>query len=173
MAHTYSALYKIPSTGLRFFTVYGPWGRPDMAYYKFTERIFDGKKIDVYNNGMLERDFTYIDDIIEGITRLLDKAPNENPDWDKQNADPASSFAPYRILNIGNNKPVKLMEFIHTLEELIGKNAIINFLEMQPGDVYSTYADIELLNQFVGYKTTTDLRVGLEKFVKWFRSYYY
>lgn len=172
MAHTYSSLYGIPSTGLRFFTVYGPWGRPDMAYFKFTRNIIEDKPIDVYNKGNLERDFTFIDDIVEGIERLIDNAPKKNPNWDRIEADPASSFAPYRTLNIGNNKPVKLMEFIKTLEMVIGKKAVLNFLEMQPGDVYSTFANIDQLDELIGFKPNTNIQTGLKIFVDWFTLYY-
>ncbi len=172
MAHTYSDLYKIPTTGLRFFTVYGPWGRPDMAYYSFTKAILEGKEINVFNNGNLERDFTYINDIVNAIEKLLDKIPEENPGWDRLSAEPSTSFAPYRIFNIGNNRPVKLMDFISTLENLLGKKAKRNFLPMQPGDVYSTFADISKLNKLIGYKPTTSIEEGLEKFVSWYKQYY-
>ena len=171
MAHTYSDLYKIPTTGLRFFTVYGPWGRPDMAYFSFTKNILEGKEIKVFNNGNLERDFTYIDDIVFAIEKLIDKTPKETPNWDRVKAEPSTSFAPYRVFNIGNNKPVKLMEFISTLEKLLGKEANKKFLPMQPGDVYSTYADISKLNELIGYKPTTSIEEGLAKFVKWYRKY--
>jgi len=172
MAHTYSNLYNIPTTGLRFFTVYGPWGRPDMAYYSFTKNIFENKPIKVFNNGNLERDFTYIDEIIEGVVNLIDLPPLPNKNWERQNPDPATSFAPYRIINIGNNKPVKLMEFISTLENVIGKKAIKKFVPMQAGDVYSTYADIVRLNKLTGYLPKTNIKTGLSKFVKWYRDYY-
>lgn len=172
MAHTYSNLYNIPTTGLRFFTVYGPWGRPDMAYFSFTKNILEGKTIDVFNQGNLERDFTYIDDIVDGIQRLMDKSPNIDLNWDREKADPASSFAPYRIYNIGNNHPVKLMHFISTLEKIIDKKAKINYLPMQLGDVYSTYADINRLNKLVGFEPQTSISSGLEKFVKWYMKFY-
>jgi len=172
MAHTYSNLYNIPTTGLRFFTVYGPWGRPDMAYYSFTKNIFENKPIKVFNNGNLERDFTYIDEIIEGIINLIGLPPLPNKNWERKKPDPATSFAPYRIINIGNNKPVKLMEFISTLEDLIGKKAIKKFVPMQPGDVYSTYADIVRLNKLTGYSPKTNIQTGLSKFVRWYRDYY-
>ncbi len=171
MAHTYSDLYKIPTTGLRFFTVYGPWGRPDMAYFSFTKNILEGKEIKVFNNGNLERDFTYIDDIVFAIEKLIDKTPKETPDWDRVKAEPSTSFAPYRVFNIGNNQPVKLLEFISTLEKLLGKEANKKFLPMQPGDVYSTYADISKLNNLIGYKPTTSIEEGLAKFVKWYKEY--
>lgn len=172
MAHTYSSLYDIPSTGLRFFTVYGPWGRPDMAYFKFTKNIMEGKPIDIYNNGNLERDFTYIDDIIEGIIKLIKEIPQKNESWDKLKSDPATSFAPYRVFNIGNNKPVKLIEFINILEEIIGKKTIKNYLPMQKGDVYSTFANIDLLNDLTGFKPKTNFREGLQKFTEWYKNYY-
>ena len=172
MAHTYSDLYKIPTTGLRFFTVYGPLGRPDMAYYSFTKAILEGKEINVFNNGNLERDFTYIDDIVNAIEKLLDKIPSETPNWDRVKAEPSTSFAPYRIFNIGNNHPVKLMDFISVLEKKLGKNAKKKFLPMQPGDVYSTYADISKLSELIGYQPRTSIEEGLDKFVKWYYNYY-
>ena len=171
MAHTYSDLYKIPTTGLRFFTVYGPWGRPDMAYFSFTKAILEEKEINVFNNGNLERDFTYIDDIVNAIEKLLDKVPPETPNWDRVKAEPSTSFAPYRVFNIGNNQPVKLMDFISTLENLLGKKAVKKFLPMQPGDVYSTYADISKLNKLIGYKPTTSIEEGLEKFIYWYKKF--
>jgi UDP-glucuronate 4-epimerase len=173
MAHTYSSLYNIPTTGLRFFTVYGPWGRPDMAYFSFTKDIIEGNTINVFNNGNLERDFTYIDDIIEGIVRLIEEIPQKNESWDKLKSDPATSFVPYRVFNIGNNKPVKLIEFINILEEIIGKKAVKNYLPMQKGDVYSTFADIDLLNVLVGFNPQTNLKDGLKKFVDWYIEYYH
>jgi UDP-glucuronate 4-epimerase len=172
MAHTYSDLYKIPTTGLRFFTVYGPWGRPDMAYFSFTKAILDGKPIRVYNNGKLERDFTFIDDITDAIEKLIDEIPVENPNWDKMKSEPSTSFAPYRIYNIGNNNPVKLMDFISTLENKIGIKAKKQYLPMQRGDVYSTYADISKLTKIVGYKPSTDIEEGLSKFINWYKNYY-
>ena len=172
MAHTYSNLYEIPTTGLRFFTVYGPWGRPDMAYFSFTKAIYEGKPINVFNNGNMERDFTYIDDIVEGIVRLIDKIPKSNSAWDYINPDPATSFAPYRIFNIGNNQPVKLLDFISILEELTGTEAKKNFLPMQPGDVKSTFANIDRLNNLTGFKPQTPLKEGLRKFVDWYKNYY-
>jgi UDP-glucuronate 4-epimerase len=172
MAHTYSHLFQIPTTGLRFFTVYGPWGRPDMAYYSFTQRIYAGEKIQVYNHGEMSRDFTYIDDIVEGVVRLLPKPPQPQLDWDRVNPDPGSSFAPYRIYNIGNHQPVNLMTFIHTLEKHIGKQAIIEFMPMQPGDVEATFADIEALTEAVGFQPTTSLDEGLKQFVAWYRDYH-
>lgn len=172
MAHTYSHLYGIPTTGLRFFTVYGPWGRPDMAYFSFTKNILEGKPIKVFNHGNMRRDFTYIDDIVEGMARLLDKPPVSNPNWDRMSPDPSSSYAPYKIYNIGNNQPVKLLDFIKTLESLIGVKAKMEFLPMQPGDVEATYADIDDLQKAVGFHPSTSIEDGLRKFVEWYRSYY-
>jgi UDP-glucuronate 4-epimerase len=172
LAHSYSHLYNIPSTGLRFFTVYGPWGRPDMAYFKFAKAIMDGETIDVYNHGDMERDFTYIDDIVEGIVRLLDKAPEKNASWDSAIADPGTSSAPYRVYNIGNNNPVKLTDFIAVLEKHLGKKAKVQLLPMQPGDVKSTYADIADLSRDTGYSPSTSIDEGLSRFVKWFKDYY-
>jgi UDP-glucuronate 4-epimerase len=169
MAHTYSHLFNIPTTGLRFFTVYGPWGRPDMAYYSFTKDIIDGNPIKVYNNGVMRRDFTYIDDIVEGIVKLLDQPPEPNPNRD---LDPSTSHAPYKIYNIGNNSPVRLMDFIQTLENLIGKKAKIEFLPMQPGDVKETYADITDLQKAAGFSPATPLEIGLGHFVEWYKKYH-
>ncbi|MED3691858.1 NAD-dependent epimerase [Peribacillus butanolivorans] len=172
MAHTYSHLFNIPTTGLRFFTVYGPWGRPDMAYYSFTRNIIEENTIRVFNNGDMRRDFTYIDDIVEGIIRLLDNPPIYNETWDRANPDPSSSYAPYKIYNIGNNNPIKLMDFINTLENLIGKKAKIEFLPMQPGDVKETYADISDLHADVGFYPATTVEEGLTHFVNWYNKYY-
>jgi len=172
IAHTYSHLFNLPTTGLRFFTVYGPWGRPDMAYFKFTQAILAGKPIDVYNFGDLKRDFTYIDDIVEGVVRALGHIPQPNPDWDRANPDPATSYAPYRVYNIGNNSPVPLMDFIGVLEAKLGVKAQLNMLPMQPGDVYETYADVSSLAKDVGFSPSTPIDVGLERFVDWYRSYY-
>jgi UDP-glucuronate 4-epimerase len=172
MAHTYSHLYGIPTTGLRFFTVYGPWGRPDMAYYSFTRNIIEGNPIKVFNYGKMKRDFTYIDDIVEGIMRLLDKAPTPNPNWNGENPDPSSSYAPYKIYNIGNNQPVGLIEFINTLEDLLGKKAKLELLPMQPGDVKATYADILDLQRDIDFKPQTSLKEGLKNFVEWYISYH-
>lgn len=169
MAHTYSHLFNIPTTGLRFFTVYGPWGRPDMAYYSFTKDIIEGNAINVYNNGDMGRDFTYIDDIVEGIVKLLDHPPK--PDTNR-NLDPSTSHAPYKIYNIGNNSPVRLMDFINTLEKLIGKKANIEFLPMQPGDVKETYADITDLQKAAGFSPATPLEIGLDHFVNWYKKYH-
>ncbi len=172
MAHAYAHLYGIPCSGLRFFTVYGPWGRPDMAYFKFTDAIMRGQPIDVYNNGDMKRDFTYIDDITEGVARLIDEVATPNAGWKPHNPDPATSNAPYRLYNIGNNNPVQLMDMIGLLEEALGKKAVIEMKPMQPGDVYSTYADIDALEQAVGFKPSTNLKDGLQKFAEWYRGYY-
>ncbi len=169
MAHTYSHLFGIPTTGLRFFTVYGPWGRPDMAYFTFAKSILEGKPIPVFNHGQLQRDFTYIDDIVEGICRVLGHAPTANPGWDAAHPDPASSHAPYRLYNIGNNQPVPLLEFIAVLEEALCKKAILDFKPMQPGDVFTTFADISGLERDFGWKPETDIRTGIRKFVQWFK----
>jgi UDP-glucuronate 4-epimerase len=172
MAHTYSHLYGLPTTGLRFFTVYGPWGRPDMAYFSFAKKIIEGTPIQVFNNGDMKRDFTYIDDIVEGIVRLLNLPPKANDLWDPNNPDPSSSYAPYKIYNIGNNNPVELMKFIHTLEQLIGKQAVIEYMPMQQGDVQTTYADIEEMTRDVGFSPSTSIEIGLGHFIEWYKSYY-
>ena len=172
MAHTYSHLYRIPTTGLRFFTVYGPWGRPDMAYFKFTQKILAGEPIDVFNNGNHQRDFTYIDDIVEGVVRLLDKIPEPNPDWTGDNPDAASSTAPYRLYNIGNNQPVELMHYIEVLEDCLGKKAVKNMLPMQPGDVQATYADVDELVRAIDYKPAMPVEEGMARFVDWYSDYY-
>lgn len=172
MAHTYSHLYGIPTTGLRFFTVYGPYGRPDMAYFSFTKDILSGKSIKVFNHGEMERDFTYIDDIVSGIEKLIEKAPLANPDWDESLGDISESFAPYKIYNIGNNSPVKLMRFIKALESAIGMEAKKEYLEMQPGDVKRTYADMTDLEEDIKFKPDTSIEEGLEKFVSWYKQYY-
>ena len=172
MAHTYSHLYRLPVTGLRFFTVYGPWGRPDMAYFSFTRKILEGSPIDVFNNGNHSRDFTYIDDVIEGVVRVLDRVPQPNPDWSGDRPDAASSTAPYRLYNIGNNKPVELMHYIQVLEDCLGKKADKNMLPMQPGDVRATYADIDDLVRDVGYRPETGVEQGLSAFVDWYRDFY-
>jgi len=172
MAHSYSHLYGMPCTGLRFFTVYGPWGRPDMAYFLFTKAILEGKPIKVFNEGNMKRDFTWIVDIVEGVTRITAKLPQPNPEWNGNSPLPGSSYAPYRIYNIGNNKPVRLMEFINTLENILGKEAEKELLPMQPGDVEETYADIDDLAADAGYRPNTPLKEGLEKFVSWYRDYY-
>ena len=172
MAHTYSNLYKLPTTGLRFFTVYGPWGRPDMALFLFTKAIMEGKKINVFNYGKHRRDFTYIDDIVEGIIRTLDNVAQPNPDWTGENPDPGTSKAPWRVYNIGNQSPVELMDYIETLEKYLGKTAEKVLLPLQPGDVPDTYADVEALVQDVGYKPNTTIEQGIEKFVAWYKDYY-
>jgi UDP-glucuronate 4-epimerase len=172
MAHTYASLYKIPCTGLRFFTVYGPWGRPDMALFLFTKAILRDEPIDVYNYGNMKRDFTYIDDIVEGVARIMDKIPQPNPDWDKANPDPGSSYAPYRLYNIGNNNPVELIRFIEALEENLGKKAERNMLPMQPGDVPLTYANVDDLMRDVGFRPETPIEEGIKRFVEWYRDYY-
>lgn len=172
MAHTYAFLYKIPSTGLRFFTVYGPWGRPDMALFLFTKAILEGKPIDIFNYGKMKRDFTYIDDIVEGIFRVMQKIPEPNPQWSGENPDCATSVAPYKIYNIGNNNPVELLEFIEILEKHLGKKAQKNFLPMQAGDIPATYADIDDLMRDVGFKPLTPIEKGIQLFVEWYKSYY-
>jgi UDP-glucuronate 4-epimerase len=172
MAHTYSHVYGLPTTGLRFFTVYGPWGRPDMATALFTKAILDGRPIDVFNHGKMKRDFTYIDDIVEGVVRVLDKIPAHNPSFDRSAPDIASSVAPYRLYNIGNDEPVELMTFIDTVENAVGKKAVRNMLPMQAGDVAATHADIADLRQSVGFGPHTPLKEGVEKFVAWFKTYY-
>jgi UDP-glucuronate 4-epimerase len=172
MAHTYAHLYGLPTTGLRFFTVYGPWGRPDMAYFKFTKAILAEQPIEVYNKGKMQRDFTYIDDIIAGVMKILDRIPEPNPKWLSDAPDPSSSPAPYRIYNIGNNQPVELMYFINTLEKALGKTAKMRMLPMQPGDVTATYADIHDLEREVGFKPRTTIEEGIGHFVDWYRNYY-
>ena len=172
MAHTYSYLYGIPVTGLRFFTVYGPWGRPDMAYYLFTKAILEGKTIDVYNNGNLSRDFTYIDDIIDGVGRVIDTVPSGDENWTGMNPDPGRSKAPYRLYNIGNSSPVNLLDFIRTIEKALGKEARKNYLPMQAGDVYTTYADVSDCMHELGFKPDTPLEEGIRRFVTWFKDYY-
>lgn len=172
MAHTYSHLYKIPTTGLRFFTVYGPWGRPDMAYFSFTNAILDEKSINVFNQGKMERDFTYIDDIVEGIYRLLPLVPKANPEWDETKDNLSESFAPYKIYNIGNNQPVQLETFISVLEDKIGKKAVKNYMEMQPGDVVKTFADTSDLEKAINFRPKTSIEEGLEKFANWYKEYY-
>ena len=172
MAHTYSHLYQIPSTGLRFFTVYGPWGRPDMATYKFAKAILAGQPIDVYNYGKMRRDFTYIDDIVEGIVRLMTYIPEPDANWSGHTPDPSSSQAPYRVYNIGNNQPVALLDFIETLENCLGVSAQKNLLPLQPGDVLETYADVDDLSEAVGFKPKTSIQDGLQQFVDWYREYH-
>jgi UDP-glucuronate 4-epimerase len=172
MAHTYSHLYGLPTTGLRFFTVYGPWGRPDMAYFSFTKAILDGRPIDVFNHGQMQRDFTYIDDIVEGVIRTSDHTATSNPAWDGAHPDPATSRAPYRLYNIGNNNPVELMHLIRTLEQALGRTATLNYLPMQAGDVPATYADITALTDAVGFAPSTSIETGIARFVDWYRAYY-
>jgi UDP-glucuronate 4-epimerase len=172
MAHTYASLYNIPSTGLRFFTVYGPWGRPDMAYFLFTKAILEERPIDVYNHGKMKRDFTYIDDIIEGVVRVMDTVPKPDSEWNGDDPDSATSFAPYRLYNMGNNNAVELERFIEVLEDCIGRKAKKNLLPIQPGDVPATYADVDDLSRDVGFKPSTKIEDGIEKFVAWYRNYY-
>lgn len=172
MAHTYSHLYDLPTTGLRFFTVYGPWGRPDMALFLFTKKILAGEPIDVFNYGKHRRDFTYIDDIVEGVIRTLDHTAKPNPNWDGDNPDTATSKAPFRIYNIGNNAPVELMHYIKVLEDCLGKKAEMNMLPLQPGDVPDTYANVEDLVADVDYKPDTSVETGIANFVEWYRGYY-
>lgn len=172
MAHAYASLFQLPCTGLRFFTVYGPWGRPDMALFRFTKAIFEDHSMDVYNHGKMKRDFTYIDDIIEGIHRLIPKIPAPRPSWDGANPDPATSYAPYRVYNIGNNHPVELMEFIRILEAAIGKKAKIHFMPMQAGDIEATCAEVEDLMADVGFAPSTTPEDGIARFVEWYRTYF-
>ena len=170
MAHTYSHLFNLSTTGLRFFTVYGPWGRPDMALFKFTKAILNGDTIDVYNNGNHQRDFTYIDDILEGLIRVIDNPAKGNKNWDGKNPDPGSSLAPWKIYNIGSNSPVKLMDYIHEIEKNVNKKASINYLPLQPGDVVATYADVEDLFQTFNFKPKHNIKEGIKNFVEWFKD---
>jgi UDP-glucuronate 4-epimerase len=172
MAHTYSHLYGLACTGLRFFTVYGPWGRPDMALFLFTDAILKGRPIQVFNHGRMQRDFTYIDDIVEGVVRVMGRLPAPNRDWSGARPDPGTSYAPYKIYNIGNNQPVELNAFIATIESVLGQAAQKDYLDMQPGDVPATYADVDDLMADVGFKPATPIREGIERFVAWYRSYY-
>ena len=172
MAHTYSHLYGLPATGLRFFTVYGPWGRPDMAYFLFTKLILEGRPIKVFNYGKMRRDFTYIDDIVEGVVRVVDRPAEPNRTWSGDQPDPGSSVAPYKLYNIGNNQPVELLRFIEVLEDQLGVKAVKNMLPLQPGDVPETYADVDDLVRDVGFRPSTPIEVGIERFVTWYRSYY-
>lgn len=172
MAHTYSHLYNLPTTGLRFFTVYGPWGRPDMALFKFTKAIVNDEAIDVYNHGKMMRDFTYVDDIVEAISRLVQKPAQPNPEWTGDNPDPSSSYAPYKIYNIGNNSPVKLMEFVEAIENKLGKVAKKNYMDLQPGDVPETYANVDDLFNNIDFKPETTIQDGVNKFVDWYLDYY-
>jgi len=172
MAHTYSSLYGIPTTGLRFFTVYGPWGRPDMALFLFTKAILEGRPIDVFNHGKMRRDFTYVDDIVEGIVRVIGSTPKPDSNWSGAAPDPGTSYAPYKIYNIGNNQPVELMRFIEVLEERLGKQATKNLLPIQAGDVPATYADVDDLINDVGFRPATSIEDGIGRFVEWYRGYY-
>ncbi|MGZ7042215.1 MAG: NAD-dependent epimerase [Thermoanaerobaculia bacterium] len=172
MAHTYAHLYRIPMTGLRFFTVYGPWGRPDMALFKFTKGIIENTPIPVFNEGKMIRDFTYIDDIVEGVLRVLDRRPTGDPAWNSSDPDPARSNAPYRIFNIGNNQPVQLLQFIQVLERCLGRRAKLDLLPIQPGDVVSTMADVSELEKAVGFRPATSVEDGVAAFVKWYKDYY-
>jgi len=171
MAHTYSHLYNLPTTGLRFFTVYGPWGRPDMSPSLFASAILEGRPIDVFNNGKMQRDFTYIDDIVEGVIRVLDHTATPDPKFDTAHPDAGTSYAPYRLFNIGNHEPVELMAFIETIENAVGKKAVKNMLPMQAGDVVATYADVDDLRQAVGFEPKTPLKEGIAKFVAWYKGY--
>ncbi|WP_312978849.1 NAD-dependent epimerase [Atlantibacter sp.] len=173
MSHTYSHLYGLPTTGLRFFTVYGPWGRPDMALFKFTKAIIEGKSIDVYNHGQMRRDFTYIDDIAEAIVRLQDVIPDPDSEWTVEEGTPATSSAPYRVYNIGNSSPVALMDYISALEKALGKEAIKNMLPMQPGDVLATSADTQALYKVIGFKPHTSVEEGVQQFVDWYKNFYH
>ena len=172
MAHTYSHLYRLPTTGLRFFTVYGPWGRPDMALHLFTEAILAGRPIDIFNNGQMRRDFTYVDDIVEGVIRALDRTAAADPDWQASSPDPAASNAPYRVYNIGNSEPVELMHLIETIESCLGVSAQMNMMSMQPGDVPETHADIGDLQRDIGFRPSTSIEEGVGRFVEWYREYY-
>jgi len=171
MAHAYASLYKIPCTGLRFFTVYGPWGRPDMALFLFTKAILENRPIDVFNYGKMQRDFTYIDDIVEGVVRVIERIPEPDPLWSGNDPDAAACYAPYRLYNIGNNNPVELLKFIETIEQCLGKKAEKNLLPIQAGDVPSTYADVDDLIREVGFKPETPIEEGIEKFVEWYKWY--
>jgi UDP-glucuronate 4-epimerase len=172
MAHTYSHLFGLPTTGLRFFTVYGPWGRPDMAMFIFTKAILEGQPIQVFNHGRMRRDFTYVDDVVEGVVRVLDRIPKGNPAWDGADPDPGASRAPYRLYNIGNHAPVELLHLIDILERTLGVDAIKHLTDMQPGDVAATYADVENLTRDVGFSPSTPIEEGVERFVTWYRGYY-
>ena len=172
MAHTYSHLYRLPCTGLRFFTVYGPWGRPDMALFLFTQAILEDKPIKVFNHGKMQRDFTYIDDIIEGVVRVMGRLPRANPHWSGDAPDPGTSSAPYKIYNIGNNNPVELIQFIEVIEAALGRRARKEFMDLQPGDVVATYADVDDLMEDVGFKPATPIEIGVARFVEWFKDFY-
>lgn len=172
MAHSYSSLYNLPTTGLRFFTVYGPWGRPDMALFLFTDAILKGQKVSVFNHGDMVRDFTYVDDIVEGVMRALDKPATNDKQWDSNNPSPATSYCPYRIYNIGNNQPIKVLKYIEAIEKATGKKADLDFLPMQPGDVPSTAADVSLLEQDLGYRPEISVEEGVARFIEWYQGYY-
>ena len=172
MAHTYAHLYGLPCTGLRFFTVYGPWGRPDMALFLFTRAMIEGRPIQIFNHGKMRRDFTYIDDIVQGVIRVMETPAQPNPEWQGDTPDPGTSYAPYRIYNIGNNHPVELMEFISAIEENLGIEANKEYLPMQPGDVPATYADIDDLSRDFGFRPRTGIREGIKSFIEWYREYY-
>ncbi len=172
MAHTYSHLYDLPCTGLRFFTVYGPWGRPDMALFLFTKAILEGKPIKVFNHGKMQRDFTYIDDIVEGVVRVMGRIPDPNPEWSGDTPDPGTSYARYKVYNIGNNQPVELTDFISVIEKNLGKTAEKEYLDLQPGDVPATYADVDDLIRDVGFKPATSIETGIANFISWYKSYY-
>ena len=172
MAHSYSHLYGLPTTGLRFFTVYGPWGRPDMALFLFTKAILEGKPIDVYNEGNMQRDFTYVDDIVEGVVRVIDTPPQGNTSWSGKTPDPSCSRAPYKVYNIGNSTPVRLLDFVEAIEKALGQTAEKNLMPMQPGDVPATWADVSDLIEDLDYKPNTSIQTGIERFVSWYRSFY-
>jgi UDP-glucuronate 4-epimerase len=172
MAHTYASLYGLPCTGLRFFTVYGPWGRPDMALFKFTRGILDGSRLPVFNRGQMIRDFTYVDDIVEGVIRAIDRPAQPNPAWSGEQPDPATSYAPYKIYNIGNNQPVELMRYIRVLEDALGRKADIELLPLQDGDVPATYANVDALQRDVGFRPRTPIEEGVRRFVEWYKEYY-
>lgn len=172
MAHSYAHLFDMAVTGLRFFTVYGPWGRPDMALFLFTRGIMENRPIDIFNNGNMVRDFTYVEDIVTGVVGAFDHPPQANPEWNTAQPDPATSYAKYRVFNIGNNNPVQLMEYVEAIEEALGKKAIKNFLPMQAGDVPSTCADVSELERIVGFKPNTSVKEGVRRFVEWYRAYY-
>ena len=172
MAHNYAHLFRLPVTGLRFFTAYGPWGRPDMALFIFTKAILEGRPIDVFNNGQMSRDFTYVDDIVEGVVRVLDRPPVPNPAWSGDDPDPATSNAPYRVFNIGNSRPTELLRYIELIEETVGKKAVRNMLPMQQGDIPASWADVEALTEATGYTPRTPVEVGVPRFVQWYREYH-
>jgi UDP-glucuronate 4-epimerase len=172
MAHSYSYLFRLPTTGLRFFTVYGPWGRPDMVLFKFTKAILDGRPIDVFNNGHMKRDFTYVDDVVESVVRIMDVIPTADDQWSSDHPDPSSSSAPFRLYNVGNHEPVELLEVIALLEEVLGKKGQKNLLPMQPGDVSATHADVESLHQATGFTPRTSMREGIRNFVRWYKEFY-